>query len=120
MSTNDAQSRISDEATRATERFMNILDSNLGPRGFAIPSGSASRATLVDDISGWVKSAIEAEVRDGKHAEGYTEEDSLKNVEICPDEFGISESGGVVLKNVKVQGDGWTVIAEKEAIDLPK
>ncbi|ODN88781.1 hypothetical protein L198_06583 [Cryptococcus wingfieldii CBS 7118] len=110
MSTNDAESRILEEATRAAEEFMSTLDSNLQAHGFASSSGTASRATVVQDISRWVKSAIEAEVHQGEHAEGWTEEDSLQNVQIRADTIGISQSGKVGVLNAKVQGDGWSLI----------
>ncbi|ODN75761.1 hypothetical protein L202_05772 [Cryptococcus amylolentus CBS 6039] len=89
----DRTQKIWEESTQIVERFMETIDAS---------------------------EAIDDEIENGEHKEGWTAADALTNVEVTATKIEVSkETGEVHVHNAEVHGNGWTAIFEDDPLVLP-
>ncbi|WVQ77342.1 hypothetical protein IAR50_007026 [Cryptococcus sp. DSM 104548] len=110
--------RIEEEAFKVAQNFVQTLNSNLGAYGQSTGFPTSRSSTVVKSLAEYVRSAIQTEVDEVKHVEGWTEEDALQEVKIQAGGLAIDESGSVTVMSTTVQGSGWSAIGDPREIEF--
>ncbi|TYJ55583.1 hypothetical protein B9479_003733 [Cryptococcus floricola] len=116
----ETQTRITYEASRVAEEFTKKLEYDLKDFGL---KGLSSRGEVVSEMTDWIQTAIEKEVTEGVHEEGWEEHHALRGVWCRPTKIGKipTSDNVVVLLDTTVSGDKWSTPATTAgvmAIDL--